>query len=214
MTLYAWCSYLRGYTVPILDMDMFVHMRTGKNTSEWNKLKIQNLNVYADAAFSILFISRIIYRVSAQWHARRQPLNLNLLLLHSSSPSSINLAEGSWWHTKYRQASCARGDRQAAGCAGSHGVPWPRLRAGRHPATLHHHHPAVWHIGKYDLPLLETARVYTLSWQHNIVPKYTRRGLDLSNNFQATESNEIPTVSASFSGTMPKNTPSFNTAPS
>lgn len=56
--------------------------------------------------------------------------------------------------------------------------------------------------------------VYTLSWQHNIVPKYTRRGMDLSNNFQATECNEIPTVSASFSGTVPKNTPSFNTAPS
>ena len=32
--------------------------------------------------------------MSAQWHARRQPLSLNPLLLHSSSPGSINLAGG------------------------------------------------------------------------------------------------------------------------
>ena len=76
------------------------------------------------------FFSKIIYRVSALWHARRQPLSLNPLHLISSSHSSINLAERSRLGPKYSRASCAR-DRQAAGCAGSNRVPWPRLLAER-----------------------------------------------------------------------------------
>lgn len=72
-----------------------------------HKLERQNVNVYIQTLLFLIF-SKIIYRVSAQWHARRQPLSLNQLHLHSSSPSTINLAEGSRWHSKYRRASCGR----------------------------------------------------------------------------------------------------------
>ena len=78
---------------------------------------------------SLPIFSKIIYRVSAQWHARRQPLSLNLLHLHSSSPSSINLPEGSQWHSKYRRASCARDSRQQ-GLLGVTESPGPATEQG------------------------------------------------------------------------------------
>lgn len=96
-------------------------MRTDNQSMLQNETHLWRpiVNVYADTAFSF-FSPKIIYQVSAQWHARSQLLSLDPLLLHSSSPSSINLAEGIWWHAKYRRASWARGGRQTAGCAESH----------------------------------------------------------------------------------------------
>lgn len=41
------------------------------------------------------FLNQIIYCMSAEWHAKRWPQQLNPLLFHSSSSSFINPAEGS-----------------------------------------------------------------------------------------------------------------------
>lgn len=47
---------------------------------------------------------------------------------------------------------------------------------------------------KYELLLLGTTVVYSLSWHHNIVHGYKHRQLYSSFNFQAPESTDIPSV--------------------
>ncbi len=104
--------------------------RTGNNrklqteTQTW-KTKCEHVH---RLCFFFLSFPRIIYRVSAQWHAWRQPLSLNPLHLHLSS-CTLNI-----------------GEPAVPGTGRQHGVlrvsesPWPRHRPGRQYAKLHHHH--------------------------------------------------------------------------